>query len=96
MIGGLKEILMHGAKEIIEEAAALPVEERAFVADSLLRTLNAPAPEIDHVWCDTAMRRLADLRTGLVKAVSSDDVFDKIKERLERSSRGRGGTRRSN
>ena len=29
---------MHGMKKIIEEASALPVEERALVAESLLRT----------------------------------------------------------
>jgi hypothetical protein len=29
---------MHGTKDIIQEAAALPVEERIIVVDSLLRT----------------------------------------------------------
>lgn len=41
---------MHGMKEIIQEAASLPVEETAIVIDSLLRTLNPPDTEIEREW----------------------------------------------
>jgi len=56
-------------KEIIEEVASLPVDERAMVADSILRSLNAPDPEIDAKWAQVAQRRLAELRTGAVESV---------------------------
>ena len=75
---------MHGTKEIIEEATALPVEERVLVVDSLLRTLNTPNPEIDMAWVDVAKRRLAELRSGRVRAVPGDLVFGRIKERFAR------------
>src|ERR1051326_4106423 len=76
--------IMPGTKQIIEDATALPVEERAIVVDSLLRTLNAPNPEIDRAWADVAKRRLADLRTGRVKPVPGEEVFAQIRERFTR------------
>ena len=72
---------MHGMKEIIQEAASLPVEERAIVIDSLLRTLNPPDAEIEKEWIKVAKRRLAELRSGSVRAVPGDEVFAKIGER---------------
>lgn len=75
---------MHGMKEIIQEAAALPVEERAIVVDSLLRTLNPPDTEIEREWVKVAKRRLAELRAGRVQAIPGDEVFAKIRERFEK------------
>ncbi len=74
---------MHGMKEIIREAASLPVEERAIVIDSLLRTLNPPDTKIEREWALVAKRRLAELRSGHVKAIPGDEVFAKIRERFE-------------
>ena len=73
---------MHGTKDIIKEAATLPVEERAIVVDSLLRTLNSPDAEIDKAWVRIAQRRLADLRSGRVQPVPGDQVFAKVRERF--------------
>ncbi|MFA7256451.1 MAG: addiction module protein [Kiritimatiellales bacterium] len=75
---------MHGTKEIIREAATLPVEERVIVVDSLLRTLNPPDAEIDKAWVRIAQRRLADLRAGRAQPVPGDQVFAKVKERFAR------------
>jgi len=70
-------------KEIIEEVASLPVDERALVADSILRSLNAPDPEIDAKWAQVAQRRLAGLRAGAVKPVPGEQVFAQIWKRFE-------------
>jgi hypothetical protein len=75
---------MHGTKDIIKEAATLPVEQRALVVDSLLRTLNRPDLEIDKAWGRVAKRRLADLRSGRVKPVPGDQVFAKVSNRFAR------------
>ncbi len=75
---------MHGAKDIIQEAAALPVEERVIVVDSILRTLNPPNPDIDKEWVAVAKRRLAELRSGRVRPVPGDHVFARIRERFAR------------
>ena len=46
-------------KELIDEVVSLPVEERALVADSILRSLNPPESDIDRSgrkWPNAASR----------------------------------------
>lgn len=73
---------MRGVREIISDAESLPVEERAIVADSILRTLNRPDPDVDRKWAEIARRRLEELRSGRVKAIGGDQVFAKVRERF--------------
>ena len=73
---------MPGVREIVKEAESLPVEERAMVIDSLLRTLNPPDPDTDRKWIDTAKRRLAELRSGKVNSIPGRDVLSRVKERF--------------
>jgi len=75
---------MYGMKEIIQEAESLPVEERAMVIDSLLRSLNPPSAEIDREWIRVAKHRLAELRSGSIKPIPGNEVFAKIRERFEK------------
>jgi hypothetical protein len=75
---------MQGTREIIQEATALPVEERVIVIDSLLRSLNVPDTDTDRQWSAVAQRRLAELRGGRVRSVLGDQVFLRIKERFAR------------
>ena len=65
-------------KELIEEITSLPIEERAVVLDSILRSLNPPDPDIDRKWADVAKHRLADLKSGHVKAADGNKIFEKI------------------
>jgi putative addiction module component (TIGR02574 family) len=69
-------------KKIIEEALSLPVEERAFIADSLLRSLNVPNTGIDAKWTEVAKKRLQELRSGKVKPIPGDDVFERALKRF--------------
>ncbi len=64
-------------QELIQEAESLPVEKRALVVDTLLRTLNPPDQEIDQKWVAVSRRRLDEARTGAVEAVPGDQVFKK-------------------
>ena len=71
-------------KELIDEAVSLPVEERALVIDSLLRSLNQPESVIDSKWVAVAQRRLTEMRSGTVKLVPGEEVFEKIWRRLDK------------
>lgn len=69
-------------KELIAEAVSLPVEDRALVAESILRSLNAPETAIDRKWTEVARRRLAEIRSGAVTPVQGDEVFARVWGRL--------------
>ena len=71
-------------KELIDEAVSLPVEERALVVDSLLRSLNQPESEIDKKWASVAQRRLVEIRSGTVDSVPGEEVFEEIWKRFEK------------
>ncbi len=68
--------------DLIAEVAALPIEDRALIADGVLKSLNIPDPEIDKQWAVVAQRRLHELESGLVQAVPAEEVFDRIRKRL--------------
>lgn len=71
-------------KELIDEVVSLPVEARALVADSLLRSLNQPESDIDRKWATVAQRRLAEMRLGSVDAIPGDNVFEKIWKKFDK------------
>ncbi len=68
-------------KDLIKEALSLPVEARAQVADSILRSMNPPEAEIDKKWIKTAKQRLSELRSEKTASVPGDEVFNKIWKR---------------
>ncbi len=70
-------------KELIAEAVSLPVEERALLVDSLLRSLNTPEPAIDKKWISVAQERLQQLRAGKVTGQPANEVFKKIAARFQ-------------
>ncbi len=70
-------------KQLIDAAVSLPVDERAHVVDLLLRSLNPPESALDQKWMDEVQRRLVELRSGRVAAVSGEVVFNRLWSRLE-------------
>jgi putative addiction module component (TIGR02574 family) len=68
--------------DLITEAISLPVEERLIVVDSLLKSLNPPETDIDKKWAAVAKRRVAELRSGKVKAIPGNEAFQKIWNRF--------------
>ena len=97
VVNGLNEAIIHLAsnapphgkrgkkmntKKLNDEAVSLPLEERALIVDSLLRSLNQPESEIDKKWAIVAQRRLEEMKSGAVKAVPGQEVFDKVWKRF--------------
>ena len=69
-------------KQLLDEATSLPVEERALLVDSLLKSLNQPKTEVDDQWVTEARKRLDEIRSGTATPVPADDVFRKLWDRL--------------
>jgi putative addiction module component (TIGR02574 family) len=76
------ENIMSGTKKMLDKALSLPAEERAIMADSLLKSLNMPETAIDKQWTEAAKRRLVELLSGEVKAIPGNEVFDRIHKRF--------------
>lgn len=71
-------------KELIDEIASLPVEDRIIAIDLLLRSLNQPKSEIDNRWVTVARKRLVEMRSGSVEPVPGEVVFEKIWKKFDK------------
>jgi hypothetical protein len=69
-------------EDLLREIESLPVEERARVADLVLKTLNPTESEIDKKWAEVAKRRLNEIKAGSVEPVSGQAVFEEIWKRF--------------
>ena len=69
------------SEQILRQALALPLEERAELIDRLLATFDAP-PEaaMDQLWTNEAHDRLDAYDRGELDAVSAEEVLDEIDE----------------
>jgi putative addiction module component (TIGR02574 family) len=71
--------------ETIErQALQLPLSERAALAHKLLLSLeNLSEAEYDELWADEAARRAAEIESGAVQLVSSEEVSRKARAFLK-------------
>ena len=75
---------MSSKQELLEEVLALPVEDRAYFIDSLIKSLNATDSEIDRAWIDISRKRWNELKSGKVQGISGEEVFEKIWKRFDK------------
>jgi putative addiction module component (TIGR02574 family) len=65
------------SEQILKEALALPLQERAELVEQLLATFqSAPDPHIDEQWAREAEDRLDAYDGGELKAVPAEEVFN--------------------
>ena len=61
--------------EIRHQALALPLDQRALLAEQLLSSLDAPSEgEISELWLAEAERRAAEIDRGDVTLVSGEEL----------------------
>ena len=69
--------------KLADQVLSLPCEDRIYLVDRLLESLNAPSrEEIDRLWAEETERRIEELDSGKVEAIPGEQVFAEIRERL--------------
>ena len=70
------------SEEILKQALALTLQERAELVEQLLATFQTPPdPHIDELWAREADDRLEAYDRGELKAIPAEEVFNRIKHR---------------
>lgn len=70
-------------EQITEAARALPVVDRARLADDLVQSLDSESlTEIDKLWLDEAKRRRDEVREGIVKTVPGIEALRRVREMI--------------
>lgn len=72
------------AERIYSEALDLSEDERAAVAEKLLRSLGGDLEaDVDEAWLQEARRRLEELQQGDAEARSAESVFQDVRSEFE-------------
>ena len=71
--------------KLTDELLSLPCEDRIYLADRLLESLNAPTrADIEQAWAEEAERRIEEIESGNVDTIPGEQVFREIRERLRK------------
>ena len=68
------------ADELMSMVESLPIEIKTKLVEKILNSLHPTQKEIDKLWAKEVEKRLNDIRTGKVKPVPADEVFEEIQK----------------
>ncbi len=67
--------------DIERDAKALPLHERAMLAERLLETLEDLSPEEhEQIWLDECEKRLEAMKAGKLRTMSSEEFFSRAEQ----------------
>ncbi|KAF1082251.1 MAG: hypothetical protein GQF41_1891 [Candidatus Rifleibacterium amylolyticum] len=71
--------------KLADKLLSLPCEDRIYLVDKLLKSLNAPSKEeVDKAWAEESERRIDELESGKVQTIPGEQVFREIRKRLKK------------
>ncbi len=71
-------------QEIENEVLSLPPQERAIIAEHIIRSLDDEEdPEVERLWIAEAERRYKEYKEGKVKSRPASLVFKEARSKLE-------------
>ena len=80
----LQSDVANTARNLRDEALALPLGEREELALDLLASLEPADPDWEDAWASELDRRLSEVRSGAVATVAWEDVKREVAARLVR------------
>jgi len=71
--------------KLADKLLSLPCEDRIYLVDKLLISLNAPSKEeVDKAWAEESERRIDEIESGNVQTIPGEQVFREIRKRLKK------------
>jgi putative addiction module component (TIGR02574 family) len=80
----LSDVSLSNIEKIKDDLLHLPYNERAFLAEKLLDSLDEEEdPEAEKFWIEEVERRYKEYKEGKVKLIPAEAVFDEVRSQLE-------------
>ena len=67
------------AEELSRKALDLPPEERIWLAEELLATVQEVDAEVEAAWDDEIKRRIAEIDSGTARPIPAEEVFAEVR-----------------
>ena len=67
---------------IMERAEMLPIDLKLELVDRLLESISPSQTDIDEMWKIEVERRVEEVRSGKVKTIPGEQVFEEIRNRF--------------
>ncbi len=73
------------SEKITNEVLSLPSDERLFLVDIIIRSLNLPiSSDIDKLWAKESERRLKELQNNKVEELDGELVFRELRKKYNK------------
>ena len=70
-------------EKLLQEALSLPSDLRTVLIDKLIESLNVPIQKkVDELWIKEAEKRISEIKSGKVKSIPGEKVFEEIRNRF--------------
>lgn len=66
-------------EELSRRAKDLSPDERVQLAEEILATVHGEDEEVDAAWDAEIKRRISEIESGAVKAISAEEVFARLR-----------------
>ena len=71
------------AEELSRKALALPAEERVWLAEELLATVQEVDAEVEAAWDEEIKRRIAEIDNGTARLILAEEVFAEVRRLIK-------------